>query len=124
MYERKKRPPSRKPDDIPAPIPARTEEEEEKIAGGYAMDLALKWLKEGTAPAQIVLHFLKINSQKEQAELEKIRSEIEMLKAKKKVLEAEEEQDKKYEEVIRAISYYAGKGDEWEPVPDDYPGYD
>lgn len=88
------------------------------------MDLALKWLKEGTAPAQIVLHFLKINSQKEQAELEKIRSEIEMLKAKKKVLEAEEEQDKKYEEVIRAISYYAGKGDEWEPVPDDYPGYD
>lgn len=124
MYERKKRPPKRKPDDIPERVPARTEEEAEKRAGGYAMDLALKWLEEGTAPAQIVLHFLKINSQKEQAELEKTRKEIELLDAKKKMIEAEEEQDRKYEEVIKAISFYAGKGNEWEPVPDDYSDYD
>lgn len=123
MYEKKKRPPQRKPEDEPIPFPARSEEEEEKIAGGYAMDLALKWLREGTAPAQIVLHFLKVNSQKEQAELDKIRKEIQVLEAKKKALEAGEEQDKKYEEVIRAISYYAGKSDEWEVVPDDYPTY-
>ena len=123
MSERKRRPPKRKPEDILEPLPARSEEEEEKIAGGYAMDLALKWLREGTAPAQIVLHFLKINSQKEQAELEKTREEIKLLQAKKKALEAEEEQDKKYEEVIKAISYYAGKSDEWEPIPDEYPDY-
>ena len=120
MYERKRRPPSRKNDERPEPIPARTEEEEEKRAGGYAMDLAIKQLREGTASSQIIVHFLKINSQKEQAELEKIRSEIKLLKAKKKAIESGEEQDKKYEEVIKAISAYAGRDQEWEVVEDDY----
>ena len=123
MYERKRRPPTRKAEnDIPR-IPPRTEEEEQKIAGGLAMDLAIKWMKEGTAPAQIVTHFLKSNSLKEQAELEKIRREIELLKAKKKAIEMAEEQDKKYEEVIKAISSYAGKDQEWETVEEEYPEY-
>ena len=124
MYERKRRPPKRKPEDELAPIPARTEMEEEKRAGGYAMDLAIKQLREGTASSQIIVHFLKINSQKEQAELEKVREEIELIKAKKKAVEAGEEQDKKYEEVIRAISAYAGRDQEWETIEDDYHGYD
>ena len=123
MYERKRRPPTRKAEtDIPR-VPPRTEEEEQKIAGGLAMDLAIKWMKEGTAPAQIVTHFLKSNSLKEQAELEKIRREIELLKAKKKAIEMAEEQDKKYEEVIKAISSYAGKDQEWETVEEEYPEY-
>ena len=124
MYERKRRPPSRKPEPRPDPMPARTEMEEIKRAGGYAMDLAMKWMREGNAPAQIVTHFLKINSPKEQAELEKIQHEIELLKAKKKAIELDEERDKKYEEVIKAISSYAGKDQEWEVVEDDYPGYE
>lgn len=125
MYEGKRRPPNRKAESIPDPVPPRTEEEANKRGGGYAMDLALKWLQEGTAPAQIVLHFLKINSPRELAELEKTKKEIELLEVRKKAIIAEEEQDKKYEEVIKAISFYAGKGNEWEPVPDDeYPEYD
>ena len=124
MYERKRRPPSRKADEKPAPIPPRTEEEEQKLAAGLAMDLAIKWMQEGTAPAQVVTHFLKVNSSKEQAELEKTRNEIELLKAKKKAIEMAEEQDKKYEEVIKAISSYAGKDQEWEVVEDEgYPEY-
>lgn len=123
MYERKRRPPKRKPEEELQPMPARTEMEEEKRAGGYAMDLAIKQLREGTASSQIIVHFLKINSQKEQAELEKTRREIELLKAKKKAIESGEEQDKKYEEVIKAISAYAGKDQEWETVDDDYQGY-
>lgn len=123
MQERKRRPPKQKAEPALSPIPARTEIEEIKRAGGYAMDLALKWLQEGTAPAQIVTHFLKINSPKEQAEVEKLNQEIKLLKAKKKAIESAEEQDKKYEEVIKAISSYAGKDQEWEEVPDDYPDY-
>lgn len=89
------------------------------------MDLALKWLREGNAPAQIVTHFLKETSPRAQAELEKTKQEIELLKAKKKAVEMAEEQDKKYEEVIKAISSYAGKDQEWEVVEDDcgYPEY-
>lgn len=123
MYERKRRPPKRKPEEDLPPIPARTEMEEEKRAGGYAMDLAIKQLREGTASSQIIVHFLKINSQKEQAELEKTRSEIALLKAKKKAIESAEEQDKKYEEVIKAISAYAGREQEWEVIEDDYLEY-
>lgn len=124
MYERKRRPPVRKPkeDDIPR-LPARSEEEEEKLACGYAMDLAIEWMKNGTAPAQVVTHFLKLGSQKEQAELEKIRREIELLEAKKKAIESSEEQDKKYQEVIKAISSYAGKDQDWEIVEEGYPAY-
>lgn len=123
MYERKRRPPSRKAEQEIPRVPPRTEEEEQKLAGGLAMDLAIKWLQEGTAPAQIVTHFLKVNSLKEQAELEKTKHEIELLQAKKKAIELAEEQDKKYEEVIKAISSYAGKDQEWETVEEDYPDY-
>ena len=124
MYERKKRPSSRKAEEELKPIPPRSEEEEQKLACGLAMDLAIKWMQEGTAPAQVVTHFLKVGSLKEQAELEKTRHEIELLQAKKKAIEMDAEQDKKYEEVIRAISSYAGKDQEWEVVEDEgYPGY-
>lgn len=123
MYERKRRPPSRKAEPDLKPIPPRTEEEEQKLAGGLAMDLAIKWMQEGTAPAQVVTHFLKANSLKEQAELKKIEYEIELLKAKRKAIELGEEQEKKYQEVIRAISSYAGKDQEWEVIEDEgYPG--
>ena len=124
MYERKRRPPSRKPEkELPPPIPPRSEEEEQKRACGLAMDLAIKWMAEGTAPAQVVTHFLKIGSLKEQAELEKTKHEIELLQAKKKSIELAEEQNKKYDEVVKAISSYMGKDQEWEIVEDEYPEY-
>lgn len=123
MYEKKKRPSSKKTEAVLERLPSRSEEEDVKYAGNLAMNLAIKWMQEGNAPAQIVTHFLKVNSPKEQAELEKTNREIELLKAKKKAIELAEEQDKKYEEVIRAISAYAGKDQEWETVEDDYPEY-
>lgn len=123
MQERKRRPPTRKAEPELEHLPPRGEIEEIKRAGGYAMDLAMKWLRDGTAPAQIVTHFLKINSPKEQAEVEKLNREIDLIKAKKKAIESAEEQEKKYQEVIKAISAYAGKDQEWEVVEDDYPEY-
>lgn len=124
MQERKKRPPTRKVETYRGPMPARSDVEEERRAGGLAMDLAMKWLSEGTAPAQIVTHFLKINSQKEQAELLKIQKEIALLEAKTEAVQAAKDQDDKYQEVIRAISAYAGKEQEWEIVEDEAPEYD
>ena len=123
MYEKKKRPSSKEVEAVLKRLPSRSEEEEVKYAGNLAMGLAIDWMEKGTAPAQIVTHFLKVNSPKEQAEIEKIHHDIELLKAKKKAIELAEEQDKKYEEVIRAISAYAGKDQEWETVEDDYPEY-
>lgn len=106
--------------ELPPMMPPRTEEEAEKRAIGLATDLAIEHLRNKTASSQIIVHFLKLGSQKEQAELEKVREEIELLKAKKKAIESSEEQEKKYEEVIRAIASYAGRDSEWETVDDDY----
>lgn len=116
MSERKKRPPIRKPTEIPRPLPPRTEEEQEKRACGLAMDLAMKWMEEGTAPAQVVVHFLKIASIREQAELDKTKKEISLLEAKIKSFEVNEMQTEKYDEILRCMSEYAGKESEWEVI--------
>ena len=120
MYERKKRPPAKKADLKPLPR-SRSEEEQEKRAIGLATELAIEQMREKTASSQIITHFLKLGSLKEQAELEKVKYEIELLKAKKKAIESDEERDKKYEEVMKAITTYAGRDSEWEEVPYDYP---
>lgn len=120
MYERKKRPPVKKAEHVRTMPPPRTEEEAEKRAIGLATKLALQQLEDGTASSQIITHFLKLGSLREQAELEKTMHELELLKAKKKSIESAEEQDKKYQEVIKAIASYSGKDGEWEEVPDDY----
>lgn len=121
MYESKKRPPKGKAEQLPPPIPPRTEEEEETRACGLAMDLAMKWMEEGTAPAQVVVHFLKIQSQKEKAELKKINYEIELLKTKRKSIELADEAAKRFDAAMKALASYSGKENEWEIVPDDYP---
>lgn len=121
MYERKKRPPTKKAAVIPLPA-ARSEEELEKRAVGLATKLAIQQMEEGTASSQIITHFLKIGSLKEQMELKKLEYDISLVKAKTDAIKSQEEQDKKYEEVIRAITSYTGKDDEWEEVPYDWEG--
>ena len=120
MYERKKRPPTTKAEK-PKPIPPRTEAEEEKRACGLAMDLAIKWMEEGTAPSQVVVHFLKLASIKEQTEVRKLEKEIALLESKKLAIDAMEEQTKKYDEVMRAMHSYLGKDSEWETIYDEGP---
>ena len=118
MYQRKKRPPEKEVELPPLPA-ARTEEEAEKRAIGLAVDLAIEQLRKGTASSQVITHFLKLGSLKEQAELEKTKHEIELLKAKKKAIESGEEQEKMYQKVIDAIATYNGRDSEWEVVEDD-----
>lgn len=121
MQERKKRPPLRKAEPLPDPPRPRSEEEEEKYACGLAMDTAIRWMQEGTAPAQVICHFLKIQSTREKMELEKLEHDTELAKAKRDALLAAKEAERKHDEVIKAIKMYSGHDSEWEPVPDDYP---
>lgn len=121
MYEKKNRPSARKT-GAQLREPPRSEEELEKLCISEATDMALEQLRNRTASSQIIVHYLKLGSLKEQAELEKTKNEIELLKAKKRSLESDEERTKKYQEVIDAITSYMGKDSEWEVVEDDYPG--
>lgn len=119
MYERKSRA-SVKKTGAPPRDPPRSEEELEKLCIGEATDMALEQLRNRTASSQVIVHFLKLGSLKEQAELEKTRNEIELLKTKKKAIDSDSERTKKYQEVIDAITSYMGKDSEWEVVEDGY----
>ena len=96
--------------------PALTPEARENQMISYAVDLAEKQLREGTASSQVITHYLKLASVKEQLEREKIRQEIELQKAKTKALASDEEIKTMYKDAIEAMKRYGGYGDQ----DDDY----
>lgn len=72
-------------DEAPArPVrpPATTPEARENQLIAAAMDLAERQIRDGTASSQVVTHFLKLASVREQLEREKLRGENIVLKAK------------------------------------------
>lgn len=81
----------------------------------YAMDLAEQQILDGTASSQVITHFLKLGTEKERLEREKLKQENELLKAKAHSLESSEEVKIMYEEAIKAMRTYSGNGE-----PDDY----
>lgn len=91
---------------------ARTPEERENQLMDLAVDLAEKQLIEGTAPAMLVTHYVKMASQKARLEQEKLQKEIEFLRAKTDAYEADRRSDEKYERALRAFSLYSGHPEE------------
>ena len=83
-----------------------------------AVNLAEKQLKEGTASSQVITHFLKLATVKEQVELEKIQMEKELLKAKIDSLEATKQTAEKFEQAIKAMKSYQGTSDDEEDIFD------
>lgn len=73
-----------------------------------AVNLAEKQLKEGTASSQVITHFLKLATKKEEVELEKIQIEKELLRAKISSLESNKQTAEKFEEAIKAMKSYQG----------------
>lgn len=102
-------------DDAPMMRPALTPEARENQLISLATDLAEKQLREGTASSQVISHYLKLGSMREQLERERLMHENELLKAKTKAIETAEETKVLYEQAIKAIRNYAGQGE-----PDEY----
>ena len=91
--------------------PALNPEAREQQLISLAVDLAEQQLRDGTASSQVISHYLKQSTVKAQLELEKLRQETEMLKAKTKSLNDSEDSKKMYEEALRAMRHYSGQGD-------------
>ena len=83
-----------------------------------AVDLAEKQLRDGTATSQVISHFLKLGSTREQLEQERLANENVLLRAKAEALAAQARIEELYGEAIQAMRSYAGQ-DEPE-APDDY----
>lgn len=87
--------------------PARTLEERENQMIALAVDNAERMMREGTAPAQIVTHYLKLGSSRERLEKEKLASEVSLLKIKEEAIASEKRVEELYREAMDAFRSYS-----------------
>lgn len=88
--------------------PARDPEARENQMINLAVNLAEKQLLAGTASAQVMTHYLKMATQRERLEREKLAHENELLKARTEQIAAMQKQEELFEEAIRAMRAYTG----------------
>lgn len=93
--------------------PALTPEARENQMISYAVDLAEKQLREGTASSQVITHYLKLGSSKERLEREKLERENELLRAKAESLQSAQRSEEVYMEALQAMMVYSGRGEEY-----------
>lgn len=97
-------------DSIKRPRPATTPEARENQLIALAVDLVEQRLLDGTASSQETTHFLKLGSTKNKLEMEKMRLENELTKAKTESVESQKQSQKLFEEAIAAFKRYGGHG--------------
>jgi len=98
--------------------PATSEKGREDQMISLAMDLAQKQLIEGTASAQVITHWLKLGSTREQMEQNRIGRENELLTAKVEMLASQQRVEELYDKALKAMRSYTGED------PDDSDEYD
>lgn len=97
-----------KKEDKKKRAPSRTPEQQENRMISLAMKQAEEALEKGTASSQIVVHFLKLATTKQQYEIEKLKADTDLAKAKISNLEAQEKSEERYLKAIEAMKRYQG----------------
>lgn len=102
--------------------PALSPEARERQLIALAVDRAEQQLREGTASSQVITHFLKLGTEKERLEREKLEEENKLLRAKTESLQSQKNVEELYAEAIKAFRDYSGQGsdDEYDDEYDDY----
>lgn len=101
----------------PVGKPADTLEGRENQLISRAIDLAERQLIDGTAPAQVVTHFLKLGSTREKAEQQRLQQENLLMSAKIEQISSAKRVEELYETALNAMREYTGRTDE---IEDDY----
>ena len=99
--------------------PPMTAEARENQLISLAMDLAEQQLREGTASAQVIAHYLRLGTQKDRLEREILEAKNELLNAKTEAIKAAERSEALYAEAIKAFRTYGGYGDNEEDYYDE-----
>lgn len=89
--------------------PALTPEARENQMISYAVDLAEKQLREGTASSQVITHYLKLGSTKEKIEKEILEKQKELISAKTEALKSAKRIEELYTNAIKAMRSYSGQ---------------
>lgn len=76
-----------------------------------AVDLAEQQLRDGTASAQVITHYLKLaaSREKDKIELDILSKQKELVEAKTESLKSAQRMEEMYMEAMKAFSTYSGK---------------
>lgn len=96
--------------------PATTPDARETEMINLADQLAERQMREGTASAQVITHYLKMGSSRERLEQHKLSLETELVKAKTEQIAGMQRQEELFAEAIKAMRAYQGGPS---PVPMD-----
>lgn len=89
--------------------PATTLDGRENQMISLAVDLAEKQLREGTASAQVVTHFLRLGTSRERLEQEKLQKENELLQSRTEQIASAARVEELYTTALNAMRSYAGQ---------------
>lgn len=90
--------------------PALTPEARENQLVSLAVDLAEQQLREGTASAQVITHYLKLGSTTQRLEKEKLERENELLRARTEAMQSAKRVEELYTNALNAMKNYSGNG--------------
>ena len=89
--------------------PATTPEGRENQLVSLAVELAEKQMREGTASAQVISHYLKLGSTREQLEQQRLAAENELLRVKIETMASASHIEELYTAAIDAMRSYSGQ---------------
>ena len=81
----------------------RTPEESENMLINLAVTLAEKQLRDGTASPSVISHYLKLAGQRDKLELEKLRQETMLAKAKAESIASAARTEELVQEAVNAM---------------------
>lgn len=93
-------------------IPALSSESKENEIVALAVAEAERQIRAGTASSQILVHYLKLGTEKERLERQKLEEENKLLRAKTASIESSQRTEELFKEAIKAMSIYKGSGED------------
>lgn len=94
--------------------PTITPEAREMQLVNLAYDLLEQRLRDGTATSQEVTTMIRYGTQKAQLELDIMRSQKDLMDAKRESINASIQSDEMFQEAIKAMGIYSGQSDDYD----------
>lgn len=92
--------------------PALTDDARSNQMISLATDLAEQQLRDGTASSQVIVHYLKLGTEKAKLENQLLQANAEMARAKKEVLQSQKRSEELFADAIKAFRNYSGQGED------------
>lgn len=92
--------------------PATSLEQQENQMIALATDLARKQMQDGTASAQVITHYLKLGTVREQMERDRLVQEVALWKAKAESIGSSARYEEAATEALKAFRGYRGEAED------------